>query len=462
MGESSRSPLVVASNRGPFSFRFDGTELVPAGTAGGLAGSLRDLLIGSEAHWVACAMSDADRAASAAGRMQAEGLTVVTVEPQRQEYAMAYDVVANATLWFVHHHLFDLARRPRFDRHWGEAWDAYRAFNQRFAELVADHAAPGGAVLVQDYHLALVPAMIGQRRPDVRIVHFSHTPFADPGVLRVLPDAARRELLTGMASAVCGFHTDRWSAAFAACCADAGLAAPRRFTAPLAPDPDRLVARVGSAACRAAAARLAEQVGDRQVIVRADRVELSKNLVRGFWALDALLDAHPEHRGRTVMLALAYASRQGLPEYLAYRSEVEQVAAAVNERWASGDWQPLVLDIADDPDRSLAALTMADVLLVNPVRDGLNLVAKEGPLVNRRDGQLVLSREAGAYEELHDVALGVNPFDVSETAAALHQALAMDRDERAARAAALRQRIAGRPARHWLDDQLAAAASATP
>lgn len=451
--------LVVASNRGPLSFSLaDGGTPVPAGSAGGLAGSLRDLVGGTGAVWVAAAMSEADRAAAAAGLMREEGLRIDVVEPDPEAYAMAYDVVSNATLWFVHHHLYDLARRPRFDRRWHRAWDAYRAFNRLVADRVVQAAAPGGLALVQDYHLSLAPAMIAQARPDLAVVHFSHTPFADPGVLRVLPDEAGLELLRGMAGATaCGFHTQRWADAFTACCLDRGLPAPTTFVSPLSTNPRRLTERAAGEACRAAADRLGRLVGGRRVIVRVDRVELSKNLVRGFWALDELLQEHPEHRGSVVMLALAYASRQGLPEYLAYRSEVEQVAAAVNQRWAADGWEPVVLDIADDADRSFAALTMADVLLVNPIRDGLNLVAKEGPVVNDRDGVLVLSREAGAFAELQGAALAVNPYDVTETADALHRALTMDPGERARRATDLRQRITGVPLQRWLDDQYRAA-----
>ncbi len=453
--------MVIASNRGPLSFAFgDDGMPAPIGSAGGLAGSLHDLVAGSGATWVSCAMSDADRAAVAAGLMHQDGLRIVAVQPDPDDYAMAYDVVSNATLWFTHHHLFDLTRRPRFDHHWHRAWDAYRSFNQEMAEQVAAEAGPGAVVLVQDYHLALVPAAVRSLRPDLAVVHFSHTPFADPGMLRVLPDHAAVELLTGMAGATaCGFHTRRWAAAFTACCADRGVVAPRTFASPLTPDPDRLQARASSPACAAAADHLLTQVGDRTMILRVDRVEPSKNLVRGFWAFDDLLDRHPEHRDRVVFVALAYASRQGLAEYLAYRSEVEQAASLINERWGTATWTPVMLDIADNPDRSFAALANADILLVNPIRDGLNLVAKEGPIVNRRDGVLVLSREAGAHDELAGPVLSVNPFDITSTADALHQALTMPPAERADRAEALRQAITSRSPRRWLDDQLAAAAS---
>jgi trehalose 6-phosphate synthase len=461
MEEKTTPPLVVVSNRGPMSFRFEGDRLVAAGTAGGLAGSLRDLLVGTDATWVACAMSAADRAAAEQGLMRDVGLTVRTVAPDPQLYSLAYDVVANATLWFVHHHLFDLPRRPRFDRRWYEAWDAYRQFNALMAATTVEHAPEGAVVLVQDYHLGLIPAMVRRQRPDLAVVHFSHTPFADPGVLRVLPGAARRELLQGMAAATgCGFHTERWAQAFTAGCLDNGVEPPAVFVAPLVPDANRLAERLAGPGCQTAAERLAGSTSGRKLVVRVDRVEPSKNLARSFWAVDELLQAHPEHRGTMVLLSLAYASRQGLPDYLAYRAEVEQTAAAVNERWQRDGWRPIELDIADDPDRSLAALSLADVILVNPVRDGLNLVAEEGPLVNRRDAALVLSVEAGAHAEIGDLAISVNPFDITETADALHRALTLTSAERAGRAAALRERILARPPRAWLEDQLAASTGA--
>jgi trehalose 6-phosphate synthase len=158
-----------------------------------------------------------------------------------------------------------------------------------------------------------------------------------------------------------------------------------------------------------------------------------------------------------VFVALAYPTRQGLPEYLAYQNEVESTVERINERWATRDWTPIVLDVEDDYDRSLAALTRYDVLLVNPVRDGLNLVALEGPLVNRRHGVLALSREAGAFDELGEVSLALNPFDISATAATLGRALDFGPDERVAMAEALVARIRARSPADWLDDQLAAA-----
>jgi trehalose 6-phosphate synthase len=454
--------LVIVSNRGPLSFSLDeGGRPVPAGSSGGLAAALHPLVEDSGATWVACAMSDADRRAAAEGLMTERGLTLVTVEPEPDTYRMAYDVVSNSTLWNCHHHLFDLAHRPHLDHRFDEAFDAYRTFNASFATAVADAAGPGAAVLVQDYHLSLLPGLLAATRPDLRIAHFTHTPFADPNMWRILPTAIGRELLAGLAAATtCGFHTWRWEQAFLACCADAGVAAPATFVSPLSPNPGYLTQRAKSPRCVAARSRLDELLGDRRVIVRTDRIEPAKNLLRGFWAFDELLRHRRDLRGTVVMLAHAYPSRQTLPEYLAYGTEVEHAAARVNEVWGTPDWTPVVLEIADDTDQAFAALTRYDVLLVNPLRDGLNLVAKEGPLVNTTDGILALSREAGAFEELRDEAIEINPFDVSGTAIALADALDMPASERKRRAEALRELAARRPPGAWFDDQFAALARA--
>ncbi len=461
-GDGRLADTVLVSNRGPLTFRMVDGRPVRAASGGGLAGSLGPLVEGAGATWVASTLSEADREAAALGLMTAPGLRIELVEPDSHVYNLAYNVVSNATLWFCHHHLFDAARRPRTDRRWMEAWDAYRAYNVLMAERVAEVAPEGGRVLVQDYHLALLAPTLHALRPDLRTAHFSHTPFADPSVLRMLPTAVGDELLAAMAGyGACGFHSERWATAFRAGLDSVGLGngSTTTFVSPLSSDPDRLRASAAEPAVAAALARIEESVGgsDRRVIVRVDRMELSKNLLRGFWAFEELLEQEPSHRERVVFVALAYPTRQGLPEYLAYQDEVESTVARINERWATPGWTPILLEVEDDYPRSLAALTRYDVLLVNPVRDGLNLVALEGPAINGRDGVLALSREAGAFDQLAGGALEVNPFDVTGTASVLARALALDTDERAARAATLRGSILARRPSDWLDDQLAAA-----
>jgi len=462
-GAGLLADTVLVSNRGPLAFRLEDGRPVAANSGGGLAGSIRPLVAGTGATWVACALGEADRAAAAAGRMNDDGVRIELVDPDPEMYRMAYNVISNASLWFCHHHLFDSARRPRVDHRWMEAWAAYRELNALFAETVAKVAPVGGRVLVQDYHLALMGSTLARLRPDLRTAHFSHTPFADPSVLRMLPTAVGTELLGAMARfGACGFHSERWATAYRqglALLGPEGGGAGPTFVSPLSTDPDRLRASAADPAVAAALDRIEERVGgsDRKVIVRVDRMELSKNLLRGFWAFDELLERQPHRRERVVFVALAYPTRQGLPEYLAYQNEVESTVARINQRWATPGWTPIVLEVEDDYQRSLAALSRYDVLLVNPVRDGLNLVAKEGPLTNTRDGVLALSREAGAFDELGSAALEVNPFDVSGTAAVLAEALDMDEGQRAARARELRKVISSRRPADWLDDQLRAA-----
>jgi trehalose 6-phosphate synthase len=201
-----------------FSYDSDGGLVAHRG-AGGVVSSLAPLLRDSGASWMAAAITDADRAAAAAGTVHAEGFRFRSLAVDPDAYRMSYDVVSNGTLWFLHHNLWDLARRPRFDRRWREAWDAYRAVNHTFARAIIDEAPPDAIVLVQDYHFALVGTWLAQERPDLRAVHFTHIPFCDPTAIRILPDDVAGELLAGMAShASCGFHARRWAQNFEACC----------------------------------------------------------------------------------------------------------------------------------------------------------------------------------------------------------------------------------------------------
>jgi trehalose 6-phosphate synthase len=407
---------------------------------------------------MAAAISDADRAAAAAGTIEAEGFRFRSLAVDPDAYRMAYDVIANSTLWFLHHNLWELSRRPRFDRRWRQAWDAYRAVNETFAKAVIDEAPEGATVLVQDYHFAMVGTWLAQERPDLCAVHFTHIPFCEPSAIRILPDDVAEELLAGLASHTsCGFHARRWAANFENCCQELWGWKPSTFVSPLAPDHDDITAVAQSEACGREGVALEEAIGGRHFILRVDRIELSKNLLRGFYAYDELLRTRPEWRGRVVFGAFTYPSREGLPEYLAYRQEVETLARRINEQWGTPGWTPILLDTSDNFPRSVAALSRYDVLLVNPVRDGLNLVAKEGPLLNQRDGVVALSREAGVWEELSSVAIEVNPFDVVGTADILASALAMDPADRATHARELKKVAAARTPRDWLDDQLAVA-----
>ena len=452
--------LVVVSNRGPFTLvSGPGGALEFRPAAGGMAPSLSGALAedpmisGGGALWVAAARTEADRLHASGGAVTTgqDSLKLRMVAVTAEIGRAASEVIANGTLWFLHHGLFDHARRPRFDRVWHEAWEGYCQFNEAFADTIAEEAASGATVVVNDYHLALVGKYLAKRRPDLATAFFSHTSFCPPEDLAMMPDGPRLDLMESMSRfGACGFHTARWRDAFVRCASDAGVEAPATFVAPLGADPARLDEVAASEACRSRLERLEEELDGRTLLLRSDRVELSKNLIRGFLAFDELLEVSPQWRGRLVFLARVYSSRESLPEYLAYRTEVEHVVARVNERWGARGYTPVVLDLEDDFAATVAALRRYDMLLVNPIRDGLNLVAMEGPAVNERDGVLVLSREAGAYDDLADVAVGINPFDVTGTAAAMASGLSMSDAERRVRAAELRRRARSRIPAHWL------------
>lgn len=449
--------MIVVSHRGPYQFgRGDNGLLTAQQGAGGIVSALSPLLkTRSDTMWIAAAMSDEDREAGRAGTIAHLDVNVRLVDLDPELHRMHYEVVANSVLWFLHHGMFDRARRPRFDLRFRDAWAAYVAVNQRFADEVAQSAARDEIVLVQDYQLALVAGLLRAQRSDLRVVHFTHTPFAAPDDFSVLPTDVGAHLCESLASGPSGFHTKRWADNYrqsARVVLGRRANVPAPFVASLGPDVDALETIVSSPEARAAGTALADAVGERLVIMRSDRIEPSKNIVRGFLAFDRLLEARPGLRGRVVFIAMVYPSRQGLAEYLAYENEVEQVVARVNDRWATRDWLPIVLDDRDDYARSIAGMQRYDVLLVNALRDGLNLVAKEGPVVNRRDGLLCLSPETGAYEELKSASIMVHPYDIEQCAGALDDALSTPLDERSARASKLRALATERSPADWLAD----------
>jgi trehalose 6-phosphate synthase len=494
--------VLVASNRGPVSYQFgaDGS-LIPSRGGGGMIAGVTDGLAalgpGASATWICAALSDADRAVARAGdTSDGNGIPVRMLDIPPDVFDRAYNRVANSTLWFLLHQLFDTPNQPRFGREFRRDWDSYLAYNEAFADALAEEALAGEAltrgegglrVLIQDYHLCLAPRLLrdrlggqpGHPSGEAGIGHFCHTPWALPDYYRMLPDDVGRALLDGILGADrAGFHAERWATAFLDCCtavlgADVSrtrLAGPGpgpvgRVTYrghvtevavhPLGVDAAALRERARAGDVQAHAGALRRAAGDRKLIVRVDRTELSKNIVRGLAAYHELLATRPQWRGRVVHLAFAYPSRSALAEYRAYTDQVRELARQINEEFRTADWDPLVLEVKDDYPRSLAACALADVLLVNPIRDGMNLVAQEGPVLSERGCALVLSREAGAAATLAADALLVNPYDVTETADALHRALEMPDAERQRRGAALAATAAADPPARWLGGQLA-------
>ncbi|MGS2589480.1 alpha,alpha-trehalose-phosphate synthase (UDP-forming) [Streptomyces hebeiensis] len=462
--------VLVASNRGPVSYTFgdDGTLTAKRG-GGGLVSGLSAIGPGTDAVWVCAALGDGDREAvrRTDGRIdpaETGGRRVRMLDIAPEVFAGAYNGVANSTLWFVHHLLYQTPLEPSFGPEFRAQWAAYETYNRAFAEALADEAGEGAAVLVQDYHLALVPGMLRALRPDLRIGHFSHTPWAPVDYFRMLPDDVARQLLRGILGADrAAFLTHRWAEAFRACCESllGGTGDTRIGVHGLGADADFLRERAHRPDVDERLVALRKEIGGgdadtapRKTIVRVDRTELSKNIVRGLHAYRRLLTDRPEWHERVVHIAFAYPSRQDLAVYRDYTAEVSRVAQQINSDFGTDTWRPVILHVKDDFARSLAAYRLADVALVNPIRDGMNLVAKEIPVVSDHGCALVLSREAGAYEELGEDALVVNPYDITATASALHEALTMGPDERAERTKRLSGAATALPPQKWFLDQL--------
>ncbi len=448
--------MLVASNRGPVSYEVDDDGSLRAKRGGGgLVSGLSAIGPDADALWVCSALSDGDREAVRRG-VGEDGVRMLDIPAD--VHTDAYNGIANSVLWFVHHMLYQTPLEPVFDAEFRRQWASYEAYNRAFAEALAQEAAEGAVAIVQDYHLCLVPGMLRELRPDLRIGHFSHTPWAPADYFRMLPDDIREQLLSGMLGADrLGFLTHRWADAFTACCTEfaGGVGDTRIGVHGLGADADFLRARSHEADVEERIVALREEIGaGRRTIVRVDRTELSKNIVRGLLAYRQLLDDHPELLEQVVHVAFAYPSRQDLAVYRDYTAEVQRVADEINSRYGTPGWTPVVLHVKDDFARSLAAYRLADVALVNPIRDGMNLVAKEVPVVSDEGCVLVLSREAGAYEELGDDAIPVNPYDVIGTAAALHEALTMSAGERAERTKRLTAAATALPPAQWFLEQL--------
>ncbi|MET7682611.1 trehalose-6-phosphate synthase [Streptomyces sp. NPDC005423] len=448
--------VLVASNRGPVSYEVgDDGSLNARRGGGGLVSGLSAIGPDAGALWVCSALSDGDREAVRRG-VGEEGVRMLAVPAE--VHADAYNGIANSVLWFVHHMLYQTPLEPVFDAEFRRQWASYEEYNRAFARALAEEAAEGAVAIVQDYHLTLVPGMLRELRPDLRIGHFSHTPWAPPEYFRMLPDDIGRQILTGMLGADrLGFLTHRWADAFTACCTEfaGGLGETRIGVHGLGADAEFLRERAHRPDVEERMTALRAEIGeDRRAIVRVDRTELSKNIVRGLLAYRQLLDDRPEWRERVVHVAFAYPSRQDLAVYREYTAAVQRLAEEINSRYGTPGWTPVVLHVKDDFARSLAAYRLADVALVNPIRDGMNLVAKEVPVVSDEGCVLVLSREAGAYEELREDAITVNPYDVTGTAAALHEALTMPAGERAERTKRLAAAATALPPAQWFLEQL--------
>jgi trehalose 6-phosphate synthase len=481
METPSGRALVLVSNRGPVTFQEDGS--LKRGT-GGLVTALTGLASHRDAIWIASAMSDADIEASErnGGRpfeVEApEGGTfqVRFVASDADAYDRFYNIFANPMLWFIQHYLWDQSNAPDIRRHEVEAFEfGYNVVNEDLATAVLEEidGEEEPVVMVHDYQLYTLPAMVRRARPDAFLHHFVHIPWSQPDAWLVLPKRIRDEIYHGvLANDIVGFHTRSYRRNFLQCCRDLleldvdmerGVVHidDREVWVRAYPLPIdwRATLEIGG---RTRVHEFEEQVLRRRrehAILRVDRADLSKNVLRGFTGFDIFLEQHPEFHERITFTAQLMPSRTDVPEYAEYLERIEALVAVINHRHGTPDWMPIDLKLRDDLDEAVASYKHYDVMMVNAMFDGMNLVAKEGPLVNERDGVSILSENTGAHEELGEFALSVNPFDVQELADSIHAALTMAPAERERRARGLREVIMSRDPGDWIDEQVADIAS---
>jgi trehalose 6-phosphate synthase len=472
----SGQPLVLVSNRGPVTFEPDGR--VRRGT-GGLVTALIGLASHRDVTWIASAMTDEDiRAADEHdGRpfpVRAPGggeYRVKLVASDPDAYDRFYNIIANPMLWFIQHYLWDLSNAPDIRRNETEAFEfGYNAVNEDLARAVLEEieGIEKPVVMAHDYHLYTLPGLIRRARPDAFLHHFVHIPWSQSDSWRVLPAMIREDIYYGiLANDIIGFHTRSYRRNFLQCCRDL-LGLEVDFDRGVVYCGDREVwvraypLPIDAPAVQAVATRDRTQQFEHELlrrrrdhlILRVDRADLSKNVLRGFGAFDVFLEQHPEFREKVTFIAQLMPSRTDVPEYAEYIERIEAVVAVVNHRHGSPDWMPIQLKLRDDLEEAVAAYKHYDVLMVNAMFDGMNLVAKEGPMVNEHAGVSILSENTGAHEELGEYALSVNPFDIQELADSIHAALTMHPEERRRRHEGLKSIVTARDPGDWIDEQL--------
>lgn len=483
-GNTADPLIVIVSNRGPYQFeQTENGDFNARRGAGGLVTALGALAENHDVVWIAAALSEGDRAwAEAQGNqiVDVEGIRLRMTLPDPDRYQQYYNVIANPLLWFIQHQLWDTVRYPIIDRAIWDGWrEGYVKINEQFAQVItdsvrqlqADNAERPVVVLVQDYHLYMVPHFLREALGDaVQIQPFVHIPWPGPDAWRILPVEIRDALLDSlMQSDRIGFQTKRDAFNFIQTCRfflpeahSYGSRVSIEYQGrkvgakayPISVDVEKIEEMVNEPVTQLLKSQLFNVIGDRRLILRTDRIEPSKNILRGLQAYRVLLEEHPEHRGKVMMLALLVPSRMEVDEYQSYLQEIMAEAGMINAAFNDEIWEPVRIIVGDNYTRAIAAMQMYDVLLVNPIADGMNLVAKEGVLVNQRDGVLLLSEHAGAFYELGDHALTVSPFDVYSTAENIHKALTMPQSERHERAENLREAVRGADVKAWFRTQV--------
>jgi trehalose 6-phosphate synthase len=476
--------LIIASNRGPVEFQLSQDKTLKARRgAGGMVTALIDAGNRMEVTWVAMAMTEGDRVALKEAQqhggllqspLRGQKMQLRYVAISKSAYRKHYEKISNELLWFLQHYLYDPTQEAMIsEKPLQDAWEnGYRVANQAIANEVnaeIDRENTSSVVMLHDYHLYLASAMIRKQHPDIVMQQFIHIPWPDVRCWHFLPSNVAHDIYTGLiGNDIIGFQTDRDARNFlegartllddaevdfeeGSICWHGRCTLARAYPISISVIEERRVAN--SIAGRRASEKIMPLLNE-HTIMRVDRIEPTKNILRGFQAYDLLLEEHPELHGKVNFLAFLVPSRQALPIYRRYSSDVMSAMKTINEKYGTEAWRPIYDFCDNDRTRALVAMQYYDVLLVNPIIDGMNLVAKEGPIVNKRDGILVLSRTAGAFQQLAKGSIPTSPTDVRETANALYRALTLSPEERRTKATLACQAVERSDLNTWLSKQI--------
>ena len=473
--------IILASNRGPVEYHLsDGGNIVEQRGSGGVVTALSAIAQYADTTWVASAMTDGERRAAARARgdslkvpLMGDRFQLRFVCPPKSAYYKFYSVFSNPILWFIQHYMWNLPYSPNIDAEAYDAWEnGYVPVNQEFARAIVSEAirrGPSPLIMIQDYHLYLAPAYIREMLPNIVMQHFTHIPWPDPGYWHILPAPMREEICRSLCSSdIVGFQTRRDVRNFLNTCdfflddADVDIHShtvtrnghtTRVVAYPISVDVANLRELVTSEWVRNYERELRPLCGAK-TIVRVDRADPSKNILRGLEAFDILLERYPRLIGQVNMLAFLVPSRTDIKQYQRYMEDIAGLVRSINNKYGTEEWKPIRVFYENNYPQAIAGLRLYDVLLVNSLYDGMNLVAKEGPIVNERNGILILSDTVGAYEQLKDGAISISPVDIEGTVEALYKALMMPEGERKSRAIILRRTIEEEDITLWLTRQL--------
>ena len=477
----AQRPLILVSNRGPVEYQMTGDGRPEARRgSGSVVTAFNSLAQKFEFTWVASAMGEGDRVVSNNGQgphlkspLPGHKINLRYVVTPRRVYHKYYNILCNPLLWFLQHYMWNPPYNPNVDAAVHDAWETgYIPVNQAFADAVIEEAraleqAP--IVIGHDYHLYLMPEFVRQEVPEAVIQHFIHIPWPTPQYWHMIPDYIIRRICESLcATDLLGFQTigdvrcfldtvEEFVPGATVDRTNHTVARNGRTTSvkvyPISINVEEVQRIANSPRALDYETRLSADAGE-FTIVRIDRAEPNKNIVRGFRAYELMLTRYPELKGKVKFLAFLVPSRTHIRQYQRYMDEIQQVIQQINNNHGTEDWQPIVPFIENNYTQAIAGMKLYDVLLVNTIIEGMNLVAKEGPVVNNRDGVLVLSQSSGVHQQLADGAISVSPTDIEGTMEALHQAVTMPAEDRKDRAARLVESVCREDINHWLYQQM--------